>query len=67
MSSVKHSKGSESVAKMSDKRIDIGPVYERDALISHTLYMFSQVQIAMEIFQPVVVGGIGGPIPHIAG
>lgn len=41
----------------SEKKIDVGPVYERDFLISHTLFMFSQVQLAMEIFQPVVLGG----------
>lgn len=46
---------------VSDKKIDIAPVYERDALIGHTLFMFSQVKLAMEIFQPVVLGGINMP------
>jgi len=50
LGSGKANKIDESVVKMSDKRIEIAPVQERDSLIGHTLFMFSQVQIAMEIF-----------------
>jgi hypothetical protein len=42
--------------KEAEERVEIAPIIDRESLIGHTLWMFNQVQLSLETFQPVIIG-----------